>query len=123
MGEPKHSFTLTIVSKAMLCVRLRPSSNPLRRGRRIDSTCKWCYQNAPASMAFLDQILERKKIELTEVKQLRPQAVLKEMIRDAPPALSLSSALMSGFGLIAEIKRKSPSGGDMPPKNVEAAPA
>jgi indole-3-glycerol phosphate synthase len=73
-------------------------------------------------MAFLDQILERKKIELAEAKQLRSLQVLKGLIRDAPPPLSFSSSIARGFGLIAEIKRKSPSGGEMPAKNVEAAP-
>lgn len=73
-------------------------------------------------MAFLDEILERKKSELAGAKQLRSQQVLKEMIRDAPPAASFASALTQGFGLIAEIKRKSPSGGEMPAENVAAAP-
>ena len=45
------------------------------------------------------------------------------MIRDAPPPRSFSGALKGGFGIIAEIKRKSPSGGDMPPENVQAAPS
>jgi indole-3-glycerol phosphate synthase len=73
-------------------------------------------------MAFLDEILERKKTELAEAKKGRSQQVLREMIRDAPAAVSFQDALRSGFGLIAEIKRKSPSGGEMPAENVAAAP-
>ena len=76
-------------------------------------------------MAFLDEILERKKTELTEAKQARSLQILKEMIRDAPPAASFADAFGggAGFGIIAEIKRKSPSGGEMPSENVAAAPA
>jgi indole-3-glycerol phosphate synthase len=74
-------------------------------------------------MAFLDEILERKRTEIGAAKKLRDLGVLKRMISDAPSLRSFSSALTNGFGLIAEIKRRSPSGGEMRPENVERAPA
>ena len=74
-------------------------------------------------MAFLDQIIERKKVELDIAKQARTLNDLKGMLRDTPGVRSFSSALVPGFGMIAEIKKKSPSGGEMLPANVAAAPA
>lgn len=74
-------------------------------------------------MAFLDEILERKRNEVAAAKKLRDLDTLKRMIADAPPLRSFSGALSGGFGLIAEIKRRSPSGGDMRKENVERAPA
>jgi len=47
---------------------------------------------------------------------------LKRMIRDTPPLRSFEKALAGGFGVIAEIKRRSPSMGDMRAENVEQAP-
>jgi indole-3-glycerol phosphate synthase len=74
-------------------------------------------------MAFLDEILERKRSEIVAAKKQRDLGVLKRMIADAPPLRSFSPALTNGFGIIAEIKRRSPSGGDMRRENVEQAPA
>jgi indole-3-glycerol phosphate synthase len=74
-------------------------------------------------MAFLDEILERKRSEIVAAKKQRDLGVLKRMIADAPPLRSFSGALGNGFGIIAEIKRRSPSGGDMRRENVEQAPA
>jgi len=74
-------------------------------------------------MAFLDEILQRKRSEIAAARNLRDLAALKRMISDAPPVRSFSSALSNGFGIIAEIKRRSPSGGDMRQENVERAPA
>src|SRR5215471_14549752 len=73
-------------------------------------------------MAFLDQILERKRADIADAKRLRDLATLKRMIADAPLLRSFSGALRNGFGIIAEIKRRSPSGGDMRKENVERAP-
>jgi len=73
-------------------------------------------------MAFLDQILERKRAEIAAAKRLRDLATLKRMLADAPSLRSSSGALRNGFGMIAEIKRRSPSGGDMRKENVERAP-
>ena len=74
-------------------------------------------------MAFLDEIVDRKRSEVAAAKKLRDLATLKRMIRDAPPLRSFVGGVSNGFGLIAEIKRRSPSGGDMRRENVEQAPA
>jgi indole-3-glycerol phosphate synthase len=74
-------------------------------------------------MSFLDQIVERKRTEIADAKRLRGLDSLKRMIADAPPLRSFSGTLSNGFGMIAEIKRRSPSGGDMRQENVERAPA
>ena len=74
-------------------------------------------------MAFLHEIVERKKHELAEAKRMRSLDDLKRMVRDAPAVRSFAGALKNGFGLVAEIKRRSPSGGEMRPENFEAAPA
>lgn len=85
-------------------------------------TC-WLFDQFNLSMAFLDEILQRKRGEIDAAKKLRDLAALKSMISDAPPVRSFSGALSNGFGLIAEIKRRSPSGGAMRQENVERAPA
>src|SRR5215471_18411653 len=74
-------------------------------------------------MSFLDQILERKRAEISDAKGFRDVGTLRRMIGDAPPLRSFSGALSNGFGLIAEIKRRSPSGGEMRRENVVQAPA
>src|SRR5438067_1698143 len=73
-------------------------------------------------MSFLDEILERKKIELAGAKRARSLDDLKRMMRDTLPIRSFSAALANGFGMIAEIKKRSPSGGEMRPESVAAAP-
>src|ERR1043166_1770166 len=47
---------------------------------------------------------------------------LKQLIKDAPPVISLRDALSSSSGLIAEIKECSPSQGRMRQENVHDAP-
>jgi indole-3-glycerol phosphate synthase len=74
-------------------------------------------------MAFLDQVLQRKQEEIAAAKKLRSLEALKSMLRDAPAIRPFSAALGNQFGLIAEIKRRSPSAGDMRKENVEGAPA
>lgn len=46
---------------------------------------------------------------------------LRARLADAPPVRSLHDALLGKFSVIAEHKRRSPSGGDSDPKNVAAA--
>lgn len=72
-------------------------------------------------MAFLHQIVERKRAELALAKAARSLAEVKAMIADAPSPRPFAAALRNGFGLIAEIKRKSPSGGGMRAENVAQA--
>lgn len=72
---------------------------------------------------ILGRILEDVRRELVEAQRQRPLAELKRMIRDAPAARSFKEALQAGFGLIAEIKERSPSQGDMRCQNVADAPA
>src|ERR1700716_2080514 len=75
-------------------------------------------------MSFkLDSILRHKQRQTAAAKKLRSIGDLKRMTRDAPPLRSFKSALTGGFGLIAEIKRKSPSGGDMREQNCNEAAA
>src|SRR5215813_13575090 len=72
---------------------------------------------------ILAEILEDVKRELAAARQQRPLSELQRMIRDAPPVQSLRDSLSAGFGLIAEIKQRSPSQGVMRPQNVADAPA
>jgi indole-3-glycerol phosphate synthase len=70
---------------------------------------------------ILDQILVDVRKELAQAQQQRPIPEAKKRIADAPPVRSFPAALRSGFGLIAEIKERSPSQGPMRPANVAEA--
>jgi len=76
-----------------------------------------------ATQTILDEILVDVRQELAAAQRQRPVAELSRMIADAPPVRALSRALRAGFGLIAEIKERSPSQGAMRRENVVAAPA
>src|SRR5436190_10099540 len=73
--------------------------------------------------SFLQQILRDSEQEIAAAKQVRSLAELKRMITDAPRRRSFLSALRKGFGIIAEIKRRSPSAGKMREENYAQAPA
>ncbi len=73
-------------------------------------------------MTFLDQILRDVADELATTKSRRPAADIRARIADAPPARDFAAALSAEFGLIAEIKERSPSVGPMRPANVRDAP-
>ncbi len=62
---------------------------------------------------ILDKILVQKRTEIAAAKQRRPEAELRKAITDAPPVRDFASALLDadGIGLIAEIKKASPSAG------------
>ena len=75
------------------------------------------------TQTILDEILVDVRKELAEAKHERPLSELRRLIADAPPVRPLSVALRSGFGLIAEIKERSPSQGEMRMHNVATAPA
>jgi len=73
-------------------------------------------------MSFkLDQILRAKEAEVTAAKKARSIGDLKRMSQDAPPLRSFKAALGGEFGVIAEIKRRSPSMGEMRPENFAQA--
>ena len=74
-------------------------------------------------MTFLDRILQDVREELAAAKSQRSNADVRAMLLDAPPVRSLSDALKGPFGLIAEIKERSPSVGPMRRENVLEAPA
>jgi indole-3-glycerol phosphate synthase len=72
-------------------------------------------------MAFLDEIIKEKHREIREAKRRHKIGDLIRMCKDAPPVQDFASALRGDFGLIAEVKRKSPSAGDMREENVNDA--
>ena len=74
-------------------------------------------------MNLLQQILRDKRTELEKAKSARPAGELHARIKDTPKPLGFGKALRgSGFGIIAEIKKKSPSMSEMIPANVKEAP-
>ncbi|MGH8048921.1 MAG: indole-3-glycerol phosphate synthase TrpC [Chthoniobacterales bacterium] len=72
---------------------------------------------------FLDQILSDVAHELSSTKARRPLAEVRSMLSDAPAPRDFHDALASSFGLIAEIKERSPSVGPMRTENVAEAAA
>jgi indole-3-glycerol phosphate synthase len=72
---------------------------------------------------FLDQILIDVADELSSTKARRPQSEIRAMLADAPPPRDFHATLATQFGLIAEIKERSPSVGPMRPENVADAPS
>ncbi len=69
----------------------------------------------------LDQILHQKQTELSDSQKERSIEDLKRMIRDAEPVRSFKSAISGEFGVIAEIKKRSPSMGEMRAENFSQA--
>jgi indole-3-glycerol phosphate synthase len=63
-------------------------------------------------------ILREIREDVAKLKLSRPISELKAMIRDVEPCRDFTGALRPEFGLIAEIKNKSPSAGSMRPENV-----
>ncbi len=74
------------------------------------------------SPTILDRILADVQEEVAAAKRRLSEEDLRGMIGDAPPVRSLPLALEAGFGLIAEIKLRSPSVGPMRVENVKEAP-
>jgi indole-3-glycerol phosphate synthase len=67
-------------------------------------------------MSFLSEILTRKRAEVAEQKRRVPEAELLRRCRDLPPVRSLKGALSGPGGpvkVIAEVKRASPSAGNL----------
>lgn len=73
------------------------------------------------AQTILDRILVDVRAEVDAAKYQRSAADLRSRIADIPPPLSLPDSISSGFGLIAEIKEKSPSVGRMRAANVARA--
>lgn len=74
-----------------------------------------------AMKTFLEEILQDVRGELDATKANRPLAEIRRMVLDAPPIRPLPAALSEKFGLIAEIKERSPSVGPMRAENVARA--
>ena len=67
-------------------------------------------------MDILDRILATKRDEVTVLRRPQTRTLLRKVALDAPPTRDFASALRRDDrhpGLIAEIKRKSPSKGDL----------
>lgn len=71
---------------------------------------------------MLETLLQDVRTELASARAQRPPSEIRRMLADAPPVRPLDQALASTFGLIAEIKERSPSVGAMRPQNVRLAP-
>ncbi len=66
------------------------------------------------SVNILDEIVAHKRREVTAAQQLRPRSELEARFASAPPVRDFRAALLSAaprLGLIAEIKKASPSAG------------
>lgn len=62
---------------------------------------------------ILSRIIERKRTEVEEARRLRPETSLSEQLNSAPPVRDFVQALRDAndIGLIAEVKKGSPSAG------------
>jgi len=72
-------------------------------------------------MSLLSDILQRTRADLVERQSRLPLSELRRRADDMPPPKSLKDALSSGFSIIGEIKRRSPSAGEMNSRNVADA--
>lgn len=67
----------------------------------------------PTNQNVLAKIIDHKQQEIAEAKRLRPIPLLEEQLASAPPVRDFVGALrsQSDIGLIAEVKKGSPSAG------------
>lgn len=72
-------------------------------------------------MSLLSDILQRTRADLVERQSRLPLSELQRRAEDMPPPKSLKEALSNGFSIIGEIKRRSPTAGEMNPRNVADA--
>jgi indole-3-glycerol phosphate synthase len=69
-------------------------------------------EEIPASM--LKSIIGRAQLELAAARGRQPLSEMERVARDAAPPRGFYDALVkAGFSMIAEVKRRSPSGGEM----------
>ncbi|MEK7309891.1 MAG: indole-3-glycerol phosphate synthase TrpC [Planctomycetota bacterium] len=61
------------------------------------------------SKNFLKDVIKYKRAVIRRDKRIEPLAVLKKKIKKLPAPRGLDNALIKGSGIIAEIKRRSPS--------------
>ena len=64
-------------------------------------------------MTILDQIMDHKKVEVEKIQNKVPLKELQSHVRQHPSTNFKSALLQKGFQVIAEIKRKSPSAGEL----------
>ena len=66
-----------------------------------------------AVQSILDKIIVHKRAEIEDAKRSRPAEMLQEQLAAAPPVRDFAAALSvaEGIGLIAEVKKASPSAG------------
>lgn len=72
-------------------------------------------------MSLISDILQRTRADLVERQSRLPLSELRRRAEDMPPPKSLKDALSNGFSIIGEIKRRSPSAGEMNSRNVADA--
>lgn len=71
-----------------------------------------------AEPTILDTIVAQRTIDVRAAKEAMPFVELQRMVREAPPAIDFATRLRAAgpMALIAEIKRASPSKGDIAPE-------
>ncbi|HET8760541.1 MAG TPA: indole-3-glycerol phosphate synthase TrpC [Nitrospiria bacterium] len=72
-------------------------------------------------MSLLTEILQRTRQSIEDRKARRPLRDLERMVNDAPPVRSFKDSFGPMFSIIGEVKRRSPSAGDMNQRNVGEA--
>jgi indole-3-glycerol phosphate synthase len=96
-------------------------SSDRRRPARVESSQTLTEQTpkVKAGSGFLSGVLAEKREEVAAARRARPLARLVAECRDRPPVRSLEAAVrLPGCGVVAEVKRASPSAGPLAPDLV-----
>ncbi|MBI2766134.1 MAG: indole-3-glycerol phosphate synthase TrpC [Chloroflexi bacterium] len=74
-------------------------------------------ETTAATETILDRIVAQRRLDVRAAKEALPFPALQERVRRAPPAIDFAARLRAAgeMALIAEIKRASPSKGDIAP--------